>query len=332
MSIRFSCPGCGHPFDVGDGLAGKHARCKHCGHVMDVPVPHHEPAHASGHEPAAEGAGLRLRPAEEEPPRLEGHLLHSPDVPLLLRESAPEPRVVPEAVSDPDEPPPEGRAKKDPYTVLDPEGFERRHWGRTGPPPFWRVAPLQLARFLSGRLRSLRDWLYLVSILAMAAAAAGFLAKNSHLLNAGVFIVVAANVGMLVVGVAYLVSLPFKEGPTYGLLNLLVPFYAVYYWVTRWHKMRKPVLKTLGAFVPIALVLVAYFLYEEGPTIEKEFEQAVPPGVKQEIEQFLGGEAKEAAKAGKGDEPAGGRVQEAVDQVRQMGEMYRELSQPGGPP
>src|SRR5262245_28747797 len=124
----------------------------------------------------------------------------------------------------------------------------------------------------------------------MAATAAGSLAKNWALRHVGAVLVVAAKVGMRAGGEAYLASLAFKEGLACGLLNLLVPFYAVYYWVTRWHKMRRPVLKTLGAFVPIALVGLAYFLYTEGPTIEKEIEQAVPPSVKQEFEQIVGGE------------------------------------------
>jgi hypothetical protein len=37
--ISFTCTGCGKPFEVEDGLAGRRCRCKRCGNLMSVPEP-----------------------------------------------------------------------------------------------------------------------------------------------------------------------------------------------------------------------------------------------------------------------------------------------------
>lgn len=81
-------------------------------------------------------------------------------------------------------------------------------------------------------------------------------------------VAIAANIEMLVVGTAYLVTLPFKESLHHGLANLFPP-YAFYYWYTRWPKMKTPVKKTVGEFLPIALAGLGYFLYEDGAKIEE---------------------------------------------------------------
>lgn len=244
MSIQFTCEKCGHAIGVDERFAGKHGVCKHCGHALVVPA----------------DAPLLLRPTEKEPAGLHGHLL-DPHAPLTVRSAAAEPHIRPEAISGPDEP---GAARHGDYAMRA-TGKERH--SSAGPPPFWVNAPTLLARSVARRLRTLRDWIYLISVAALVLALLGFLFKDKSLLHVGVVIAIAANIGILAVGLAYLVTLPFKEGLGYGLANLLIPFYAVYYWSTRWPRMKPAVQKTFGAFVPILLATVAFFSYEEGPKL-----------------------------------------------------------------
>ena len=261
MSIQFSCDKCGHTFGVDERFAGKHGVCKHCGHALVVPA---RTTAATDAE-----APLLLRPAEQEPVGPHGHLL-DPHAPLIIRAATAEPHIRPEAISGPDEP---GALKHDDYTM---RSMGRERHSSAGPPPFWVNAPSLLARSTARRLRTLRDWIYLISVASLVLALIGFLFKDKSLLHVGVVIAVAANIGILVVGIAYLVTLPFKEGMTYGLANLLIPFYAVYYWYTRWPKMKPAIQKTFGAFVPILIAAVAFFSYEEGPKLVEAGERELP--------------------------------------------------------
>ena len=104
----------------------------------------------------------------------------------------------------------------------------------------------------------------------------GYLFSARPVLHLGATVVVLANGGMLAVGLAYLVSLPFKESLWHGLANLLIPFYAVYYWATRWPRLRRPVRNTVAAFLPILLVGLAYLAYEEAPVVEEEIRRELP--------------------------------------------------------
>jgi hypothetical protein len=268
MSIRFVCERCGHEMDVPDGLAGVHGKCKHCGHHLTVPE----------HEAAGADTGLRLREAAEEPPRLPAHLLAA-EAPLTVRAAEAEPRRRPEAVSEPDETPPapehrRGRAG-DQYGLAD-GGRDTRPHSSAGPPPLWVNLPTLTARLLARNFRTLRDWLYVVSVGALVVVLLGYLYHSRLVLHLGAAVVIASNISMLVVGFAYLVMLPFKESFWIGMANVFVPFYAVYYWVTRWPKMKRPVLNTLGSFVPILLVGLAYLVWKEAPVVERAIEKELP--------------------------------------------------------
>jgi hypothetical protein len=158
--------------------------------------------------------------------------------------------------------------------------------------------PTLTARLVARNFRSLRDWLYLVSVGALVVVLLGYLYQSRLALHLGAAVVIAANIGMLVVGLAYLVTLPFKESLWLGLANVLVPFYAVYYWTTRWHKMKRPVLNTAGSFLPIALVALAYLVYKEAPVVETAIERDFPaleervgkklPGLEKGVDRVLG--------------------------------------------
>jgi DNA-directed RNA polymerase subunit RPC12/RpoP len=289
MSIEFVCDRCGHRIEVDERFEGKHGKCKHCGHHLTVPD-HHHPHRAAApavpaHEHTDDDPSLHLRPVEAEPPPVSADLL-APHAPLHVRvgdgASDDERRPKPTMVSDPDAPPLPtnsgsrwwGVRKKvvsGEYAVLDPYKTETTH-SSVGPPPLVLNLPTMAARFLAGRFRTLRDWLYLVSVASLVAVLYGYILGAKTVMHLGIVAVIVANIGMFVVGMAYLIMLPFKDSTVTGLANLFPP-YAVYYWVKHWHKMRRPVLKTLGSFVPILLAGTAYFLYEDAAVIEKEVEK-----------------------------------------------------------
>ena len=77
-------------------------------------------------------------------------------------------------------------------------------------------------------------------------------------------------------GIAYLVTLPFRESLREGLANVLIPFYAVYYWTTRWPRMKTPVYQTAKSFTPILLAAIGYFAYKEAPVVERAIEKEFP--------------------------------------------------------
>ena len=65
MAIDFHCDQCGRALQAADDHAGRHGKCKHCGHSVVVP----------GLSAAAEQP-LHLEPLEStEPPRAPVHLL-----------------------------------------------------------------------------------------------------------------------------------------------------------------------------------------------------------------------------------------------------------------
>src|SRR5262249_44970318 len=138
-----------------------------------------------------------------------------------------------------------------------------------GPPPLWTLLPSMTARLVASYFRRIRDWLYVVSLAFLVVVLLGYLFHWKLVLHLGVVGVIASTPGMLCVGVAHPVTLPFKESLAHGLATLLVPFYAIYSWATRWPRMKTPVYKTLGSFVPIALVVPAYAPYEEAPAVER---------------------------------------------------------------
>lgn len=267
MSIHFQCEQCGHAIEVDDHLGGKHGKCKHCGHPVVVPTPKAVEVEA--------GPGLRLRPLEgNEPTEALSHLLAAPP-PLKVRASEADPRVIAAMISEADAPPlTHGRSAEN-YAVTDPFHVTRTH-SSTGPPPLWKLFPTMSARWVARNLRTLRDWLYVASVGSLVLVLIGYLFQWKTLLHLGALGVVASNISMLYVGLAYLISLPFKESLGQGLANLLIPFYAVYYWSTRWSRMKTAVYKTAGSFLPIALVGLAYFIYEEAPVVEAAVKKRLP--------------------------------------------------------
>ncbi len=271
MAIHFQCPQCGHPLHAADEHAGRHGKCKQCGHTLVIPA-----LAQSVEQP------LHLKPPESSsPPRAPVHLLseHEP----LAFQAEPAKKTKSSAV--------ELRVAD---RLLDSGGPEievdRREPARvptsSGPPSFLVMLPSLVGNLAARRLRRLRDWLALVSTLALAAILLGFVFKYKMAMHLGTVVIIVTNIGLLAVGAAYLVTLPFKDGLFQGIACLLLPPYTIYYWVTRWQKVRLPLKKTLGAFLPILLAGMAYFFYEEGPAIEAEAESKLP-AVERRIEGEL---------------------------------------------
>jgi DNA-directed RNA polymerase subunit RPC12/RpoP len=273
MSIRFACEKCGHVFDVADEAEGRHGRCRRCGHHVIVPV-----------ADASNGAGLRLKPIEADAAeRSPAHLLDSPP-PLSLRPDEAKDINWPAAVSREtadDQLHNRGRPNYDVGQRFD--GRDLR--SSTGPTPLWWNFPSLTARLIARWLRKTRDVLYYVSLASLVLILYGFLFKAKMLLHLGAVLIVGSNISMFCVGTSYLFTLPFKDSLRQG-LACLVPFYAVYYWISRWHRMRQAVLNTLAAFIPMLLVALAYFFYQEAPAIENEVER-LGPRIESEADEVI---------------------------------------------
>lgn len=262
MSIRFVCQHCRHPIEVDDALHGRHGKCKHCGHALVVPD-------ESG---LSNNPGLRLRPPDEnEPVRGLGHLLDSPE-PLSLQSAPPERENWSKSVSRPDE----RLASSGParYRVTALRGPRRGR--RSGPTPLWLRLPSTSARLIARLLRKARDFLYLISVASLVAVLLGFVFKAKTAMHVGAAVIVPVNGWMLCVALAYLVTLPFKENLGQGLACLFVPGYIFYYWIKHWKQMRRPVLNTLFAFVPMLLLALAYLFYVEEPVIKSTLDRELP--------------------------------------------------------
>ena len=61
------------------------------------------------------------------------------------------------------------------------------------------------------------------------------------------------GVGIYLVGLIWMIVIPFRESSKYGLLTLFMPLYFLYYLVSRWDRMRR-------SLILIIVGLVAAFL------------------------------------------------------------------------
>ena len=128
--------------------------------------------------------------------------------------------------------------------------------------------------------------MHLISIVSLAAILIGFLFKIKLAVHLGAAAIIVTNLGILVVGAAYLISVPFTDGPVRGVACLLLPPYTIHYWVKHWPKMRRPVINTAAAFLPICVAGLAYYFYKDGPAIEATAERRLP-GIEQKVERKL---------------------------------------------
>jgi hypothetical protein len=226
MAHTFFCPNCGKRFDRAENLAGKKARCKDCQQVFVIP-----PVTAKG-----------LAPARESQPRS-----------IPPRSANPAPRYPSDDPYGLDEGPPLA-AVRNTYAE-DGEEF--------APPERIRpVAPVQRKR--SRRVAQQFAWIGPVTL-------GGIVLQASLLLLFGGFtyaesltgatvtfeMLRVVFVGMVVLGLVVLYVVPFLESVVNGLLFLFIPFYSLYYIITRWESMRRPFLLLLSVnALPIAAALL----------------------------------------------------------------------------
>lgn len=291
MSIRFACESCGHPFEVGDQVAGKRGHCKHCGAMMTIPAAPGETSTPPHAEP-----GLRLRPVEDHEPAAPSPVAVGPALRVrLVEEHDPAPAASHPAPNPSDE---------QPIKVLDPYHFAERQAHRVKLNPHYE---LRIAREAARFFRKTRDRLYLLSLAFLVLTLVAFLFQQTKLLHLATVGVVASNALMLVDGLLYLVVIPFRESFAEGIGATIFP---PYHWIRHWDRMKHPFLSTVRSFVPVVLAGVIWFGYEERGQIKREFEQVEgaverklgiaegparpgpkPPGVIDEATKALGGES-----------------------------------------
>ena len=64
-------------------------------------------------------------------------------------------------------------------------------------------------------------------------------------------LVLLVSLGVAVVGWIGCLVTPFRESAVYGAMCVLIPFYILYYLLTRWEEMRKWFLMYIGGIVMI---------------------------------------------------------------------------------
>lgn len=270
MTIAFPCENCGNRFEVDGALAGKKCRCKKCGHVFVIPVPH-RPAGTPAPPPSPSPSRPPLRTFDST-----GQAT-SPDG-ARPRAAAPTPRTSrldppPRPKPAPAPPPvPNFLDDDDPYAIGDepapvltrlgapPPGADEEFLPPRGPKPAPSAPKKKKKKRTAGSwFENVPGWAWLAVVGTYGLL---FLLALASSTMAGVFAVVMGLtiVGLYLVGGIGMLVVPFRESVVCGLLYLFLPFYALYYLITRWQDMRPWFLTSLsgvGLAVVSALLLPA---------------------------------------------------------------------------
>jgi hypothetical protein len=221
----FFCPNCGKRFDREESLAGRKARCKDCQHVFVIPAAaDHRTAHAARSQPgpsSARSANLAPNRTVDDPYEIE-------ETPSLL--------PVPYGEAEPG-------ADSDALPHTRRSGPVKKKARRTGGNDFAWVGPLTLGGI----------GLEVVLLLLFGTFTyAGFSTAAAVIIS----IMGIVYTAMLVTGSILCCVVPFFESVMHGLLYLFVPFYSLYYLITRWPAMKRPFTLLLSVSVlPIAAAL-----------------------------------------------------------------------------
>lgn len=151
MEIEFACPGCGHSYTLGPGLAGRLVRCKACKAVNRLPTPKPKPKPARTRAATPAAATTAQRPGAAPRPR-----------------SRPEPEPEPAADRfgfDDDEPMPAPRAVAGAGTPVVDDTWQ---------PPVPRRAPIAVVR-TSRRVADGEPWGLGIRNVAIAGTSAGWI-------------------------------------------------------------------------------------------------------------------------------------------------------------
>lgn len=250
MTIAFPCERCGHRFEVDRALAGKKCRCKKCGHVFIIPVPRQsreasapiQSFDASGGAASTAGPRRPPSPAAPRPSRLD-----PPKQP-----AAP---PVPSILDDIDDPYDLGNSTAPALKRAAPEPHEDEEFiPPRGPKPI-PSRPKKKKRNRSGDAwyENVPGWVWL-SVLGVYGTLF-LLALASPSMSVVLFGVLFLTVmALYAVGAIGMLIVPFRESGVCGLMYLFVPFYALYYLMTRWSDMRQWFLTSLSG-VGLAVVM-----------------------------------------------------------------------------
>jgi len=289
MTIAFPCEQCGHRFEVDGRLAGKKCKCKKCGCVFLIPVPRNlsgasaGPKTANRDAPGASSPGPRTAAPAPAPAR-------------------PRPALPPRTAPSP--PPDPYYDAADPYGIDDDLPPPRRsvpaaYDDDEGLPPLTRIpAPAKSRSKPSAKKNRSSgagfDFEALPWLIFRYGMAVVFLLALVALVNVKAGVLLAVGAYFIVVFVLYArgaiatIAVPFMESAVCGLMNLFVPFYSLYYLMTRWDAMRTWFCTTLGAVVLLvvgvivsAVVLPAVNTGGGGPNANAAFSVPRParPGV-----------------------------------------------------
>ncbi len=205
MRLSFNCPKCRKEYTVDDKLAGRKSRCSVCGETFRIPsqsAPTPRSSSASWDEPVA-----FFEVVEDDPPR---SFKSAREEPVPFEEELP-------------------------------------------PPP--RVAPIDFRKKPTAKKRQDDESpLWLLSIKILLGSGLGVLLIAVLLISTGlidlvgfaviawglVFLVFLASLVAMMVGTIGMLVLTARESIVCLLLSLFVPFYSLYYLITRWRTMRGP--------------------------------------------------------------------------------------------
>jgi hypothetical protein len=255
MTIVFSCANCGKRFEVDGGVAGKKGKCKQCGHIFVIPTPSSWPQPEAPNQPAQKSRGVEASQASS-PTRSSSASLRSSSRTPEAQPYAP--AYVDDAIDrfGLDDPPPAPKPSVYSHT-------ESYYDGDELPAPR-RIKPTSST---SGKRKSARGnegagffgglpgivYLIVFAVIGVAAVLAAFS-------PAGVlFLMGAAGVSFFVLGLygaIGMIVIPFQESAACGLMCLFVPFYGLYYTITRWDAMRGAFLSGLAAYAGIIVAAV----------------------------------------------------------------------------
>lgn len=292
MNVVFFCQSCGSRFEVDAQHSGKSARCKKCGQKTVVPKAAELASMAS--LPAVKVPEASKAPASTARPfRKAGAMagvaaaavLDSVEAPPTRRSVIKEPRGPAPSMST-------WIANVTSNVALAPVSADyatvpRRPVGKQGPmdnyedddsKPYQIVAqkgprsPLggprkqvsgikMLYRREVGGVAKLLKWVnetaYLISVPFIMVVLLGAIIHSRSIALLGATVVILLSLARIVVGIANMAVVPFKEGVTQGVMFLIPPF-TFFYLANHWKTLRKPALRVIGPIVTVLGVLLAF--------------------------------------------------------------------------
>jgi hypothetical protein len=248
MPIVVECADCHKRYRLADSAGGRRAKCSSCGAMMNVPA-------AAGDTPAAKPQSYAAPPAMV--------------------------RAAPPPVPPMNVPPPPQSPMWGPGPALGPP-MHTLPASQAASPYF--IQPSAPAREADGGGSAGR-----IVGLILAAAVVGLLAVAMAYAGAHTRFLIIALIGVILIlgGGTYNLVLAFRESPACGLCYLFVPFYALYYLLSRWEHTWKGVGLSFAGFTVIGLT--AYGMQAAGLTADKAKQGAARPGLGQYAGSSTGG-------------------------------------------